>query len=114
MQYKDLGRTGLWFSRLALGNLNCGFVTDEAADLRIMDAALEAGIDFIDTADVYGGQQAPDIEKGYGISEEIIGQWLAQGGRRERVVLATEVYQSMGTGRVVTGVVVVDERGPGV
>jgi aryl-alcohol dehydrogenase-like predicted oxidoreductase len=59
---------------------------------------LEAGINFIDTADVYGGPQSPDMEKGYGISEEIIGRWLTQGGRRERIVLATKVYQPMGTG----------------
>jgi aryl-alcohol dehydrogenase-like predicted oxidoreductase len=63
-----------------------------------MDEALAAGINFFDTADVYGGPQKPDIEKGYGISEEIIGHWLAQGGRRERIVLATKVYQPMDFG----------------
>nr|WP_231493779.1 aldo/keto reductase [Methanobrevibacter arboriphilus] len=63
-----------------------------------MDAALEAGINFFDTADVYGGPQSPDMEKGFGISEEIIGRWLSQGGRREKIVLATKVYQPMGTG----------------
>jgi len=63
-----------------------------------MDEALRAGINFIDTADVYGGPQSPDMEKGYGISEEIIGRWLAQGDRRDRIVLATKVYQPMGTG----------------
>jgi aryl-alcohol dehydrogenase-like predicted oxidoreductase len=98
MQYEHLGRTGLKVSRLALGTMNFGFVTDEDAAFRIMDVALEAGINLIDTADVYGGPQAPDMEKGYGISEEIIGRWLAQGGRRERIVLATKVYQPMGTG----------------
>src|SRR3954449_4214184 len=98
MQYKHLGRTGLQVSRLALGTMNFGFVTDEAASFRIMDAALEAGINFIDTADVYGGPQSPDMEKGYGISEEIIGRWLAQGGRRGRLVLAPKVYQPMDTG----------------
>jgi aryl-alcohol dehydrogenase-like predicted oxidoreductase len=98
MQYKHLGRTGLRVSRLALGTMNFGFVTDEATSFKIMDAALEAGINLIDTADVYGGPQSPDMEKGYGVSEEIIGRWLAQGGRRERAVLATKVYQPMGTG----------------
>jgi aryl-alcohol dehydrogenase-like predicted oxidoreductase len=98
MQYKHLGRTGLKVSWLALGTMNFGLVTDEAEGFRIMDAALEAGINFIDTADVYGGPQSPDMEKGYGISEEIIGRWLAQGGRRERIVLATKVYQPMDTG----------------
>jgi aryl-alcohol dehydrogenase-like predicted oxidoreductase len=63
-----------------------------------MDAALEAGINFFDTADVYGGPQSPDMEQGFGTSEEIIGRWLAQGGRRDRTVLATKLYQPMGTG----------------
>lgn len=99
MQYAHLGRSGLKVSRLALGTMNFGDVTDEAESFRIMDAALEAGINLIDTADVYGGPQSPDMEQGYGLSEEIIGRWLAQGGgRRERIVLATKVYQPMGTG----------------
>jgi aryl-alcohol dehydrogenase-like predicted oxidoreductase len=63
-----------------------------------MDAAIDAGINFFDTADVYGGPQTPVMEKGVGTSEEIIGRWLAQGGRRDRIVLATKLYQPMGTG----------------
>ncbi len=98
MQYKHLGRTGLQVSRLALGTMNFGELTDEAAGFEIMDRALEAGINFFDTADVYGGPQFPDMEKGYGVSEEIIGRWLARGGRRDRIVLATKLYQPMGTG----------------
>src|SRR6516164_625577 len=98
MQYKSLGRSGVQVSRLALGTMNFGMVTDEATSFKIMDEALGTGINFIDTADVYGGPQSPDMEKGYGISEEIIGRWLAQGGRRDRIVLATKVYQPMGTG----------------
>ncbi len=99
MRYAHLGRSGLKVSRLALGTMNFGDVTDEAESFKIMDAALEAGINLIDTADVYGGPQSPDMEQGYGLSEEIIGRWLAQGGgRRERIVLATKVYQPMGTG----------------
>jgi aryl-alcohol dehydrogenase-like predicted oxidoreductase len=98
MQYPFLGRSGLQVSRLCLGTMNFGMVTDEPDAFEIMDAALESGISFIDTADVYGGPQKPDIEKGYGISEEIIGRWLAQGGRRERIVLATKVYQPMELG----------------
>ncbi|GHO87067.1 oxidoreductase [Dictyobacter formicarum] len=73
-------------------------MADETTSFGIMDKALETGINFIDTADVYGGPQSPDMEQGYGISEEIIGRWLAQSGRRERIVLATKVYQPMGTG----------------
>lgn len=98
MKYVNLGRTGLKVSRLALGTMNFGELTDEATSFEIMDAALEAGINFFDTADVYGGPQSPDMEKGFGISEEIIGRWLSQGGRREKIVLATKVYQPMGTG----------------
>ncbi|MDX8541161.1 aldo/keto reductase [Mesorhizobium abyssinicae] len=63
-----------------------------------MDEALDAGINLFDTADVYGGPQSPEMDKGYGTSEEIIGRWLAQGGRRNRIVLATKVYQPMDTG----------------
>jgi len=88
----------LQVSPLALGTMNFGMVTDEPTSFRIMDEALSAGINFFDTADVYGGPQSPDMGKGYGTSEEIIGRWLAQGGRRERIVLATKVYQPMETG----------------
>jgi aryl-alcohol dehydrogenase-like predicted oxidoreductase len=98
MQYAYLGRTGLQVSRLGLGTMNFGMVTDEAASFAIMDEAMKEGINYFDTADVYGGPQKPDIEKGYGISEEIIGRWLAQGGRREHIVLATKVYQPMDFG----------------
>src|SRR4051812_2263687 len=98
MEYKNLGRTGLQISRLVLGTMNFGELTDEKESFRIMDRAIEAGINFFDTADVYGGPQSPDMEKGYGISEEIIGRWLAQGGHRDRIVLATKVYQPMETG----------------
>lgn len=98
MNYTHLGRTGLEVSRLALGTMNFGELTDEATSFTIMDDALDAGINFFDTADVYGGPQSPDMEQGFGTSEEIIGRWLAQGGRRDRIVLATKVYQPMGTG----------------
>ncbi len=98
MKYKHLGRTGLQVSRVALGTMNFGELTGETASFKIMDTALEAGINFFDTADVYGGPQSPDMEKGFGTSEEIIGRWLARGGRRDRIVLATKVYQPMGTG----------------
>lgn len=98
MQYKHLGRTGLQVSRLGLGTMNFGELTDETTSFKIMDEALEVGINYMDTADVYGGPQSPDMEKGYGISEEIVGRWLSQGDRRERSVLATKVYQPMGNG----------------
>ncbi|MGB3424902.1 MAG: aldo/keto reductase [Castellaniella sp.] len=99
MNYKHLGRTGLRVSPIALGCMNFGELTDEANSFEIMDAALDAGINFFDTADVYGGPQTPDMPKGFGTSEEYIGNWLAQdNSRRDRIVLATKVYQPMETG----------------
>lgn len=99
MQYTHLGRSGLKVGRLALGTMNFGDATDEAESFRIMDAAVDAGINLFDTADVYGGPQTPDMEQGFGLSEEIIGRWLAQlGGRRDKIVLATKLYQPMGPG----------------
>ncbi|MET7845948.1 aldo/keto reductase [Streptomyces sp. NPDC005356] len=99
MRYAHLGRSGLKVSRLALGTMNFGDATDEATSFKIMDAAVDAGINLFDTADVYGGPQSPDMKQGYGLSEEIIGRWLAQGGgRRDQVVLATKLYQPMGLG----------------
>jgi aryl-alcohol dehydrogenase-like predicted oxidoreductase len=78
--------------------MNFGELTSETVSFEIMDTALEAGINFFDTADVYGGPQSPDMEKGFGTSEQIIGRWLAQGGRRDRIILATKLYQPMGAG----------------
>lgn len=88
MQYTHLGRTGLLVSRLCLGTMNFGPHTSEEESFRVMDRALEHGINFFDTANVYGGK---------GVTEQIIGRWFAQGGeRREKVVLATKVYGNMG------------------
>lgn len=90
MQFTNLGRSGLRVSRLCLGTMNFGVDTDEKESFRILDAALDAGINFIDTANIYGwGDNA-------GRTEEIIGKWFQQGdGRRERTVLATKVYGDM-------------------
>jgi aryl-alcohol dehydrogenase-like predicted oxidoreductase len=90
MQYVHLGRTGLNVSRLCLGTMNLGNRTDEPDSLAVLDAALEAGINFIDTADGYGRPR--------GTTERIIGGWLTGGGRRDRIVLATKVYATMGRG----------------
>ena len=91
MDYTYLGRTGLQVSRLCLGTMNFGPFTTESDSYAIMDRALEVGINFFDTANVYGRKQ------GEGITEQIIGRWWAQGGgRREKVVLATKVYGDMG------------------
>ncbi len=91
MQYTRLGRTGLRVSRLCLGTMNFGPLTSEADSFAIMDRALELGINFFDTANVYGWKT------GEGITEQIIGRWFAQGGgRREKVIIATKVYGKMG------------------
>jgi aryl-alcohol dehydrogenase-like predicted oxidoreductase len=91
MEYTQLGRTGLKVSRLCLGTMNFGPHTTEKDSFAIMDRALDLGINFFDTANVYGRK------KGEGITEQIIGRWFAQGGnRREKTVIATKVYGRMG------------------
>ena len=92
MKYTYLGRTGLKVSRLCLGTMNFGPRTDEKEAFAIMDKALDMGVNFFDTANVYGRPN-----NGYnGHTEEIMGRWFAQGGgRREKVVLATKVYGDM-------------------
>ncbi|MGO4533884.1 aldo/keto reductase [Leifsonia sp. 2MCAF36] len=91
MEYTHLGRSGLKVSRLVLGTMNFGPQTTEEDSHRIMDAAHDAGINYFDTANVYGQH------KGRGATETIVGNWFAQGeGRRERTVLATKLYGDMG------------------
>lgn len=91
MEYTQLGRTGLKVSRLCLGTMNFGPKTTEADSFAIMDKALDLGINFFDTANVYGWKT------GEGWTEQIIGRWFAQGGgRREKTVIATKVYGKMG------------------
>ncbi|MGW0708265.1 aldo/keto reductase [Streptomyces sp. NPDC002643] len=91
MKYTQLGRTGLKVSRLVLGTMNFGPQTDEAGSHTIMDAALDSGINFFDTANIYGWGENK------GRTESIIGNWFAKGGeRRDKVVLATKVYGNMG------------------
>lgn len=98
MDYAHLGRSGLLVSRIGLGTMNFGDATDEAEAFDVMDRAVELGVNFFDSADVYGGPQTPDMEKGFGTSEEIIGNWLTKSGRRDEIVLATKAYQPMGLG----------------
>lgn len=91
MEYTHLGRSGLKVSRLVLGTMNFGPVTSEEDSHQIMASALDAGINFFDTANVYGWDKK-------GSTESIIGNWFAASGKREDVVLATKVYGSMGEG----------------
>jgi aryl-alcohol dehydrogenase-like predicted oxidoreductase len=91
MQYTHLGRSGALVSRLCLGTMNFGPQTSEPDSFAIMDRSLEHGINFFDTANVYGWKL------GEGVTEQIVGRWLAQGGgRRDKIVLATKVFGRMG------------------
>jgi aryl-alcohol dehydrogenase-like predicted oxidoreductase len=93
MEYAQLGRSGVTVSRLCLGTMNFGPHAGEVESFAILDRALDLGINFIDTANVYGWQT------GEGITEQIVGRWLAQGGgRREKIVLATKLFGRMGEG----------------
>src|SRR5690349_11939357 len=88
MAYRSLGRTGVQVSPLCLGAMNFGNPTSEADSIRIIDTALDAGINFIDTANVYNA----------GESERIVGVALARNGKRDQIVLATKVNGQMGEG----------------
>jgi aryl-alcohol dehydrogenase-like predicted oxidoreductase len=89
MEYRHLGRLGVLVSPLCLGTMNFPEHTPEADAHAIMDRALDVGINFFDTANVYGGRSK-------GATEKILGRWFAQGGsRRDKVVLATKVYGQM-------------------
>ncbi|MFL9863440.1 aldo/keto reductase [Paraburkholderia fungorum] len=91
MQYRKFGRTGLTVSRLCLGTMTFGLQTEEDASHRILDTAADAGVNFIDTANVYplgGGENIA------GRTEEIVGRWLK--GKRDRFILATKAVGKMG------------------
>lgn len=90
MKYTTLGRAGVKVSRACLGTMNFGTATDKKESFAIMDAALEHGVNFFDTADFYGDPP------GQGVTESIVGDWLAQSGNRDRVVLVTKAYATMG------------------
>ncbi|AFN73734.1 aldo/keto reductase [Melioribacter roseus P3M-2] len=93
MEYVHLGRSGLKVSRLCLGTMNFGPYTSDEESFRIMNRALELGINFFDTANVYGW------DKGAGYTEQLIGKWLSEDpSRRDKIVLATKVYGKMGDG----------------
>ncbi|MDA1074513.1 MAG: aldo/keto reductase [Proteobacteria bacterium] len=87
MEYRSLGRTGVMVSPLCLGTMNFGGPTDEASSMRIVARALDAGINFVDTANVYTG----------GESERITGNAIRESGRRDEIILATKVYSPVGS-----------------
>lgn len=89
MEYTRLGRTGLTVSRLCVGTMNFGWQIDEQQSHAILDRAIECGLTFVDTANMYGS------ETGDGLSERFIGSWFDKGSHRDDVVLATKVYAPM-------------------
>lgn len=97
MQFRALGRSGLQVSPLAFGGNVFGWTVDEALSFRLLDAWVDAGLNFVDTADVYSAWVPGHTG---GESETILGKWLRQSGKRNRVVLATKVGKPMGEGKV--------------
>jgi aryl-alcohol dehydrogenase-like predicted oxidoreductase len=97
MQLRPLGRSSLQVSPLCFGGNVFGWTVDERTSFSLLDAWVDAGFNFIDTADVYS-RWAPGHTGGE--SEAVIGRWLRQGGRRDQVVIATKVGMDMGEGRV--------------
>lgn len=96
MEFRNLGRTGLKVSELCLGTMQFGWTADEATSLRILSVAYEAGINFIDTANIYSRWVAGNPG---GVSEAIIGEWMRSSGvPRDQLVIATKVRGSMGDG----------------
>ncbi len=95
MQYRRLGRTGLKVAPLCLGTMQFGWSCDEQTSFEIMDAYVEAGGNFLDTADVYS--RWVEGNPG-GVSEQIIGRWMKARGNRDGIVLATKVRGQMGPG----------------
>jgi aryl-alcohol dehydrogenase-like predicted oxidoreductase len=95
MKYRKLGRTDLQVSELCLGTMQFGWTTDELTGFEVMDAFVEAGGNFIDTADVYSwwAENNPG-----GVAEQIIGRWMKDRGNRKEVVLATKVRGKMWEG----------------
>jgi aryl-alcohol dehydrogenase-like predicted oxidoreductase len=97
MEYRTLGRSALKVSPLCFGGNVFGWTADEKTSFSLLDAWLDAGFNFVDTADVYS-RWVPGHTGGE--SETVIGRWLKQGGRRDRVVIATKVGMDMGEGRI--------------
>jgi len=100
MHYRQLGRSGLTVSPICFGGNVFGWTVDETTSFKLLDAWVDAGMNFIDTADVYS-RWVPDHSGGE--SETIIGKWLKHSGKRDKVVLATKVGKDMGNGKVGLG-----------
>jgi aryl-alcohol dehydrogenase-like predicted oxidoreductase len=97
MQLRPLGRSGLQVSPLCFGGNVFGWTADEKTSFSLLDAWLDAGFNFVDTADVYS-TWAPGHTGGE--SEAVIGRWLKASGKRDKVVIATKVGKDMGEGKI--------------
>jgi aryl-alcohol dehydrogenase-like predicted oxidoreductase len=93
MEYRHLGRTGLKVSEICLGSMQFGWTADEPMSFAVMDAFVEAGGNFIDTADIYTSREPGAAG---GVSEQIIGRWMKERGNRHDLVVATKVRGRMG------------------
>jgi len=96
MEMRALGKSGLSVSPLTFGGNVFGWTVDEPTSFRLLDAWVDAGFNFVDTADVYSSWVPGHVG---GESETIIGKWLRQTGKRNRIVLATKVGKPMGDGK---------------
>ena len=94
---RELGRSGLQVSTLCFGGNVFGWTVDEATSFNLLDAWVDAGMNFVDTADVYSRWVPGHVG---GESETIIGKWLKKSGKRDQIVLATKVGKDMGDGKV--------------
>ena len=97
MNMREIGRSGLHVTPLCFGGNVFGWTVDEATSFKLLDAWVDAGMNFVDTADVYS-RWVPGHSGGE--SETIIGKWLAKSGKRSKVVLATKLGKEMGSGKV--------------
>jgi Predicted oxidoreductases (related to aryl-alcohol dehydrogenases) len=95
MKYDHLGSAGAQVSRICLGTMNFGPTTNKEDSFEILDHAVEYGVNFIDTANVYGVR---DGNGHRGLTEEIVGEWLKERGNRDNLVIATKVFGQMGPG----------------
>ena len=115
MQYSDLGRSGLRVSRVALGAMNFGMTTDEAVSHRILDEALERGINVVDTAEVYGGPQSADMAQGYGISElgeepaNVALAWLLHQPAVTSAIIGPRAVEQVGTAQLALEITLDDD-----
>ncbi|MBN2146813.1 MAG: aldo/keto reductase, partial [Anaerolineales bacterium] len=96
MDYRNLGHTGLKVSELCLGSMQFGWTADEQTSFQILTQAYQAGVNFIDTADIYSSWAEGNPG---GVSETLIGKWMQENRiPRERLVIATKVRGRMGEG----------------